>query len=271
MKIGEKLVLVGIVLAVVSCSFLLGRSLWIQREEQSTFEVLRMEIEKSRLENQNEKPENKKETKEIEKMAEDEENENQRANDILPEYKELAEMNPDFAGWIFIDGTRIDYPVMESAEEQERYLHRDFYGKDSYSGTPFVGSGSLKAGSSVVFLYGHHMRNGTMFADLMKYREKKFWKRHPVISLDTRYEHRQYQIFSAFYANEEEWIRDGEILFLAAGARRSLKTEEMELLVKKGLYDTGIVPEAGDSLLFLVTCSYQETGGRFVVVGRRIQ
>lgn len=271
MKIGEKLVLAGIVLAVVSCSFLLGRNLWIQRKEQSTFEVLRTETKKSRLDNQNEKPENRNETKKMGKTAEGKKNTNPEVHDILPEYEKLAEKNPDFAGWVFIDGTRIDYPVMESAEEQERYLHRDFYRKDSYSGTPFVGSGSLKVESGVVFLYGHHMRNGTMFADLMKYREKKFWEGHPVIFLDTRYEHLQYQIFAAFYANEEEWISDGEILSLAAGARRGLKAEEMELLVEKGLYDTGVVPEAGDSLLFLVTCSYQETGGRFVVVARRIE
>ena len=62
---------------------------------------------------------------------------------ILPEYHELALKNPDFAGWIVIDDTAINYPIMQTPKELEYYLHRDFKGKASYAGTPFVGRGNL--------------------------------------------------------------------------------------------------------------------------------
>lgn len=262
MKWRDKIIISLLLLVMISLSVNICRSLWMVHKEQQLFIALKVQVEEAKKEIEITDNSNMVNGTKIGSEAE---------QDVLPEYEGLFRENADFVGWIFIEDTKIDYPVVQSLEEPEYYLHRNFNRENSYSGTPFVGSGSLEEKAAAVFVYGHHMRNGTMFADLMKYQEKKFWEGHPVIFLDTRYEHRQYQIFSAFYANEEEWIRDGEILSVAAGARRSLKTEEMELLVEKGLYDTGIVLEAGDSLLFLVTCSYQEAGGRFVVVGRQIR
>lgn len=136
--------------------------------------------------------------------------------------------------------TRIDYPVVESIEERDYCLHRDYYGKESYSGTPFICSGSLKDENGTVFLYGHHMRNGTMFADLMKYQEKSFWEKHPAILLDTLYEHHQYQIFAAFYAKESDWTLEDGLLFTAVNFGESLEAKDIELITDAGIYDTGI-------------------------------
>lgn len=273
MRWGEKLIAAGLILAVVSYSFWLGKSLWIQYEEQKKFEILRAEVRKNREKSPDQKlgygqGAELKDEKNGEQQGE--ENLSQKETDILSEYKDLAERNPDFAGWISIEGTRVDYPVVESTKEREYYLHRDFYGNDSYSGTPFVGSGSLKEKSGAVFLYGHHMRNGTMFADLLNYREKSFWEQHSVISFDTLYEHRQYQIFTVFYARESDWIQEDGLLFAAVNSGRILGEKDRKVLADAGLYDTGIVPETGASLLFLVTCSYQEADGRFVVIGSRV-
>ena len=85
--------------------------------------------------------------------------------------------------------------------------------------------------------------------------------------LDTLYEHRQYQIFAAFYAKESDWTLEDRLLYAAVNFGESLETKDIELITDAGIYDTGIVPKPGGSLLFLVTCSYQEAGGRFVVVG----
>ena len=72
---------------------------------------------------------------------------------VLPEYQELAEINPDFVGWIFIDGTNIDYPVMQTLWEPEYYLHRNFTREYSYAGVPFVGTGDLQAEKEDIFIY----------------------------------------------------------------------------------------------------------------------
>ncbi len=86
------------------------------------------------------------------------------------EYREIVKGNPDFAGWISSAGTSIDYPVMQMSWEPEYYLHRNFAGEDSFAGVPFMGSGDMKEGD--IFLYGHNMKNGTMFADLLKYQKE---------------------------------------------------------------------------------------------------
>ena len=91
--------------------------------------------------------------------------------DMQPESQALWAETTEFAGWGSINGTGIDYPV-GTPEEPEYYLHRDFYGETSFGGTPFaVGAGFDLGGEGVVFLYGHNMRNGSMFADLLKFRE----------------------------------------------------------------------------------------------------
>ena len=83
-------------------------------------------------------------------------------------------MNPDFIGWLRIDGTKIDYPVMMKPEDPDYYLRRDFSGKDAKSGTPYIGSGCTPCSDNVI-IYSHNMKNGTMFADLLKYADEKFY------------------------------------------------------------------------------------------------
>ena len=109
------------------------------------------------------------------------------AKQILPEYNLLYQENTDLAGWVKIEGTRINYPVMSTPEEPEFYLHRsDFYRQESYSGTPFIGQ-DYQAENPILMLFGHHMRNGTMFSDLMKYQDDSFWGNHRTIQFDTLY------------------------------------------------------------------------------------
>ena len=123
----------------------------------------------------------------------------EEAKQILPEYAFLYQENNDLAGWVKIEDTRINYPVVSTPEEPEFYLHRDFYGQESYSGTPFIGQG-YQAENPILMVFGHHMRNGTMFSDLMKYRDDSFWGNHRTIQFDTLYEKREYEIFAAGYA-----------------------------------------------------------------------
>lgn len=182
--------------------------------------------------------------------------------EILPEYKELVKKNPDLAGWIHIGGTNIDYPVMQTLEVPEYYIHRDFAGKNSYAGMIFVGGGNIMVEAEPLFLYGHNMKNGTMFSDLLKYQKKEFWEKNSIILLDTLLEHREYKIFSSFYAAESDWeLADG--IFYTYKANKDFGRRVKE----RGIYETDIVPKQNQSLLILVTCSYHRKDGRFVVVG----
>lgn len=190
---------------------------------------------------------------------------------FLPEYEKLFLENPDFAGWVSIDDTRINYPVMQTLAEKEYYLHRNFEKENSYAGTPFVGTGDLKKESGDLFVYGHNMKLGTMFSDLLKYRRQGFWEKHPVIHLDTLTERREYEIFAAIEATEADWNQPDGLFNRFLYGQTQDQEKLMTALEKRGLYDTAFSSEKGKQLLFLVTCSYQNREGRFVVAAVRVE
>ncbi len=187
---------------------------------------------------------------------------------MLPEYKELILENPDFTGWISVADTRIDYPVMHTPAEPEYYLHRNFYGADSYSGTPFIGQGSLDPRSRNVILYGHHMRNGSMFSDLMKYRGREFWETHRLLRFDTLYERQEYEIFAVCYGTGTESADDSLWIYRFINGSDEEYQAYVSRLKETAFYETGIEPD-GNPLLLLVTCSYQEADGRFIVAAQQ--
>ncbi len=190
--------------------------------------------------------------------------------DMLPEYQALWEENTDFAGWVSIHGTGIDYPVMWTPAEPEYYLYKDFHGETSFGGTPFaVGAGFDLGGEGVVFLYGHNMRTGSMFADLLKYREKRYWEKHSVICLDSLWERRQFRIFSVMYAREQDWTEPEGLFNQVKLETETQRADFLKRIRERNLYETGIEVEEGSEIVLLVTCSYQEKDGRFIVAGIR--
>lgn len=88
----------------------------------------------------------------------------------------LHEENPDCIGWLTIDGTRIDYPVMYRSGDKNYYLHRDFNGEYSANGCLFLAEECVAGNSDNLIIYGHHMNSGKMFADLENIRTKDFTK-----------------------------------------------------------------------------------------------
>lgn len=96
----------------------------------------------------------------------------------------LITENADCIGWLSIDGTNISYPVMHTPEEPQKYLRRNFYGKHSQSGVPFL-DGRCNLQSTNLIIYGHNMRNGTMFSDLKKYVGKDFLNAHRTVKFET--------------------------------------------------------------------------------------
>ena len=189
----------------------------------------------------------------------------------LPEYVEIAAANPDFFGWLSIPDTPIDYPVVYTPEDPEHYLRRAFDGTRSQSGVPFL-DGRCDPDGNYYIIYGHHMRNGSMFGSLPSYADKTYWEAHPVICLDTRYERRSYQVLSAFFT--KIYTNGAEDVFryyvYTDLSEQEVFEEYLSGVLDEALYDTGVSAAFGDELLALSTCNYHTANGRFVVVAKRI-
>ena len=261
MKWGAKIMLGMLVLSFFFFTVVLGRNLWVQEREKNQFEALRDKVVATR------------EVYPVQHGKLEIDTNLERTGDemgeILPEYKDMARENPDFAGWISIKGTKIDYPVMQTPWEPEYYLHRNFFGENSYAGVPFVGFGDMREGD--IFLYGHNMRNGTMFADLLNYQKQQYLKEHPAIYLDTLWEKREYQVFAVFYATECDWNQEDGLFYDYERKSVVNRNEYLQILEQTGLCQNSVIADVNEKLLFLVTCSYEKDGERFVVVGKSIE
>ncbi len=189
---------------------------------------------------------------------------------MLPHLEELYSQNPDLAGWIKIPDTVVDYPVMYTPEDGEKYIYADFKGKFNVAGLPFMEDDcSMDPESDNLIIYGHNMKNGSMFASLLKYKKESYWKEHPVILFSTLYEEREYEIIAAFYDRVYYQYEDCFKFYQFINARDKGHFEEaMTYYSENALYDTGVTAEYGDRLITLVTCAYHMENGRFVVVAR---
>lgn len=173
----------------------------------------------------------------------------------------LFKQNEDCLGWISIPDTSVNYPVMHTPQESEKYLRRSFDGEYSVSGVPFL-EGTASLNDTNLIIYGHNMKNGTMFSDVTRYREKDFCEEHPYIELETKDDLKRYDVFAVVcvkktdnwykfrYAENEEQYRD--------------KIDEIR---KQSLYDNGIVPRYGQQLITLSTCYGNAKDDRIIIIG----
>lgn len=191
--------------------------------------------------------------------------------DILPEYRELYEMNHDFVGWLTIPGTKIDYPVVQ-CEDSEYYLTHDFFGKENKNGQIILDkSCDPYTPSYNLVLSGHNMFNENMFGPLLEFVSANYWKRHKTLEFDVLTEKRQYVIFAAFasadYDVDEEGFRYNADIQYRVDAEKWLKE-----IRESQMYDTEIDVTFGDEFLTLTTCNNRfRENGRMVLVCRRIR
>lgn len=188
---------------------------------------------------------------------------------LLEKYRSLYQENPDLAGWIKIEGTVIDYPVMYTPGDPEKYLHLDFYGNYSYAGIPFIDA-NCSMDSDNLLIYGHNMTNGTMFRSITRYEQKNYWLEHPTIVFDTLYEEQEYEVLAAFYDRVYYQNEDVFKFYRFIDAEdEEVFDHAVNILKSKSIYDTGVTASYGDQLITLVTCTYHVENGRFVLVARK--
>lgn len=189
---------------------------------------------------------------------------------MQPEYVELYTVNTDLVGWITIPGTDIDYPVVQTPDEPNYYLKRSFYKQYSDYGAIYVKEAcDVTAPSDNVTIYGHRMNDGSMFAQLHKYKEQSFFEQNRYIFFDTLQEYHTYEIIAVFLISSSESTPFQYQNFIDATDEAAF-SEFVENCRQYALYDTGVDAVYGDKLITLSTCEYSNENGRLVVVAKRV-
>ncbi|MBQ1400822.1 MAG: class B sortase [Firmicutes bacterium] len=197
---------------------------------------------------------------------------------VLPEYVKLYKRNHDLLGWIKIPGTKLDYPVMQTAgknEDPEFYLRRNFKKEYKISGTPFMDAKSdIFLPTSNWIVYGHNMNNGTMFADLTNYDDPAFFKEHRYIYFDTIYKKGVYKVFAGARTQVYSKDYDGFAYYNYPAITDEDEYDEYVENVKEiSTVKKKNTPHYDQQLLTLSTCSYHLSDnslGRYIVVAKEV-
>ena len=211
-----------------------------------------------------------KEKKANEKLVEKIEQTTDESKGTSGKYDSLHQQNPDMVGWLSIDDTNINYPVMYTPDDIEKYLRKGFDGKYSKSGTLFLGEGwSENANYAIIF--GHHMKDGSMFGSLVKYADKKYAQTHPIINFNTLNEDRSYEVVLAFYSRVYTNQDTNVFRYYKYTDLSDEKTFNNYIAQSKAsaIYQTGVDVKYGDRILVLSTCNYHTENGRFVVLAKQ--
>lgn len=192
----------------------------------------------------------------------------------LLKFQDLLALNSDVKGWIQIEGTNINYPVVQSSsDDPEFYLNRNINKEEDSYGTIFLDMHTnIETPTKNLLLHGHNMsRSKTMFHHLMKYNDIEFLKENPLIQFDTIYHEDNWKVFAVFKTNGSS---EKEPLF---DYRKSIFTDDSDFLnfvhdIRiRSIYNMPVDIGADDQILLLSTCSYEVDDYRTVVAARKIR
>lgn len=192
---------------------------------------------------------------------------------VQPTSRNLYLENSDMVGWILIEDTNIDYPVMQTPADPNYYLKHDFEKNYTDYGCPFMQADcDALCPSDNLIIYGHNMKDGSMFADLSKYRSKDFWQSHKTVWFATELGSRAYEIFAVIHTTVQADDADAFPFYRFVDVA---SPEEFADYVSAcqvwALYDTGIFAEYGDKLLTLSTCDNITDNGRWLVIAKQTE
>jgi SrtB family sortase len=190
---------------------------------------------------------------------------------ILPSFYMVYGQNSDLRGWLTIPETRIDYPVVQTTNNK-KYLETDFFGNENKNGCLFFDKSNLISkynSSQCLVVYGHNMKTGQMFHELTKFQDVEFYKKNPILAMNTVYEERQYKIFACFLAGteDENFYNYRKFNFDKPEQFLSFVGD----LKERSYFTTGIDVVETDSILMLSTCSNEFKGARLVLAARMVR
>lgn len=202
---------------------------------------------------------------------------------VLEKYKDLSKINKEFVGWLKVDGTSVDVPVVQTGNN-ETYLRKDFYGNYSVYGNPFLDyRNNIKAlfeeetkllkPDRNYTIYGHNMLDNMVFAELLDYKELDFYKAHPIIHYDTIYGNTSWKVIAAFLTNSTDEQDNNYCLeYNFVDCYDKNFNNYLKELQKRTYIDTGVDVDENDILLTLSTCDKSVIDeGRFVIVARMVR
>ncbi|MDE6749972.1 MAG: class B sortase [Lachnospiraceae bacterium] len=191
--------------------------------------------------------------------------------EIMEKFKSLYAENNELIGWLSIPETTIDYPVMQN-EDNEYYLHHNFYGEEDKYGCLFVkGFVDVNTPGTNFIIYGHNMKDGSMFGELDEYKDESFCREHPLIYFDTLYEEQTYEVIAVFLSRVYE--SDDDVFKYYEFYQADTEDEFLSFynaVKDMSLYETEVTAEFGDTFLMLSTCAYHVDDGRLVVLAKKI-
>ena len=184
----------------------------------------------------------------------------------------LLKENSDFKGWITVPNTKIDNPIYQTGNNDFYLTHNQQKQKSVY-GALFFDCKNVITESETdknLVIYGHHMKNGSMFANLTKYKQLSFYKQNPTIEFSTLYKKGTYKIYAAFVLNASK-ADDNDYIYNIS--RKSfIDDDDFDSWVnearQRSLINTGVDVKNGDNIITLVTCTYDFDNARFVVMAR---
>lgn len=275
-RIIRKIVLIlAIIIFTCSCIYLFKQTKYSEYKEQKRIQTIKQQIvEEEQVEIEENEETGEKKTINLESINEE--------GGILSKFRKVYEKNSDFYGWITIEGTKVDNPVMYCQQDtlsyyagnynagyEDYYLHRNFEGEISAAGELFVDIRTVFEETENIIIYGHNMRNGTMFGTLKKYKDQKFYEDHKYIEFETLYEEAEYEIVAVsktIASNEGYQYYDHVELD---------SKEEFDAYIQNAknnsYFDTGVTAEYGDTLITLSTCDYWADNARLYIVAKKIQ
>lgn len=192
-------------------------------------------------------------------------------NEFIEKVKELQQENADVKGWVRINDTNINYPLLQT-DNNDYYLTHNYKKEKSSYGSIFINSNcDIKNNNANVIIYGHDMKDGQMFQDLLKYQDKYFYEQHPTIKIATEENENDYEIISVFksrifYQDEKNVFRFYRYYNFE---NESKYNEYINNCKKIQLYDTEKTATYGDQLITLITCEYSQENGRMVIVAKK--
>ncbi|WP_052169746.1 class B sortase [Pseudobutyrivibrio ruminis] len=193
--------------------------------------------------------------------------------EILPDMTDLYSQNSDFVGILEIVDTDINYPVMQTPNDPEYYLRRDFYGETSTAGTLFVDYRcDIVNPTTNTIIYGHNMRSGTMFGGLKRYLDYDYYQSHKTIIFKTLYEEQEYEVvgvgLSAVGYDDDDSYKYYNFIDAVTGSELQ---EFLDNIQSLSVYDETIDISSTDKILTLSTCNSYTEDGRMFVVAKRVK
>lgn len=169
----------------------------------------------------------------------------------------LKSKNEDYRFWLNVEDTRIDYPVVQS-KDNNFYLNKNFYKEDNIAGTPFMDYRNDFLNDKNTILYAHHMKNGTMFGDLMKFKDEYFFNQNHKITIEMNGDINVFEVFSVY-------VTEATTDYLKVNFSENEYENYLNTAVKKSMFKSDVQVSKDDKIITFSTCSYEFKNARTVV------